>query len=418
VILVLNAGSATLKFQVFGVERGQVHRHLGGVVEIGDTPRRGAVTISRPGFDSEKLTCSVEDLSSALEWLFSALESLLGGIRLGAITAVGHRVVHGGDQFTSSVLVTDEVIREIERCGQLAPLHNPDNLRGILTAISRLGPTVPHVAVFDTAFHQTIPERAWRYAIPHQLATDHRLRRYGFHGTSHRYVSQRFYQRHTDGKGPGKLITLHLGNGCSATAIEQGRSVDTSMGLTPLEGLVMGTRSGDLDPALYRHLADQTGLGVREIERILNRESGLLGVSGLSGDMRVLLEAASGSPQDESTRRAELAIEIFVYRVRKYIGAYLAVLEGADAIVFTGGIGENAPAIRARVCAGFEWAGLRLDPEANQAASGGEACLTFPDSPLAAWVIPTDEERMIALETDQLTASPAAGLANGQRAER
>jgi acetate kinase len=417
-ILVLNSGSATLKFQLFAEEGCRIHLRLQGLVELGDRPRRGVVTIKQPGHEPEILAGGGRGLSSAIDWLFSLLESHPAGATVGEITAVGHRVVHGGDRFTSSVLVTEEVLEEIERCGELAPLHNPDNLLGILASRSRLDPSIPHVAVFDTAFHQTMPERAWRYAIPHQLATDHRLRRYGFHGTSHRYVSQRFRERHSDGEGARKLITLHLGNGCSAAAIADGTSLDTSMGLTPLEGLVMGTRSGDLDPALYRHLTDRTGLGVHEIEQILNRESGLLGLSGLSGDMRVLLDAASGPPQEESTRRAKLAIEIFVYRIRKYIGAYLAVLEGAQAILFTGGIGENAPAIRARICAGFEWAGLLLDPVANQAARGEEACLTSPEASLAAWVIPTDEERMIALETFQLVASLAAGSAKGQREDR
>jgi acetate kinase len=304
--------------------------------------------------------------------------------------------VHGGERFQRSVRIDESVLRGIEDMIDLAPLHNPHNLRGVAASRAVLGAEVPNVAVFDTAFHHTIPEHAYLYAIPYQLYRRHKVRRYGFHGTSHRYVAFRWRELTTVSRDATRIITLHLGNGCSACAIDRGDSVDTSMGFTPLEGLVMGTRSGDLDPAVPEFLGAKEGLSPSEVDNLLNKQSGLLGVSGLTNDMRELLAEA----HENQDRRARLAIEIFCYRVRKYIGAYLAALGGADAVVFAGGIGENAPEIRAQICRGLEWAGIRIEDAANALMVGGsEGRITTDDSGLAVWVIPTDEELLIARDT-------------------
>jgi acetate kinase len=318
---------------------------------------------------------------------------------MSAIDAVGHRVVHGGERFTKSVLVTDSILRDLEDIIELAPLHNPHNLKGIQAVRELLGGGVPQAAVFDTAFHHTLPERAYLYAIPYSLYRRYKLRRYGFHGTSHRYVAYRYRMLAGASREDTKLVTLHLGNGCSACAIDAGDSVDTSMGMTPLEGLVMGTRSGDLDPALLDVIASKEGLSLHEVESMLNKQSGLLGISGLTHDMRELLAEA----HENNDRRACLAIEIYCYRIRKYIGSYLAGMGGAHALVFTGGVGENSAEIRARICAGLEWMGLDLDPAANERmVRGAEGRITREGSALAAWVIPTDEELLIARDTVRL----------------
>ncbi|MFN7456690.1 MAG: acetate/propionate family kinase, partial [Gemmatimonas sp.] len=293
-------------------------------------------------------------------------------------------------------LIDDAVLQGIEDNVELAPLHNPHNLRGIEAARTALGAGVPQVAVFDTAFHHTLPEQAYLYAIPYPLYRRHRIRRYGFHGTSHRSIAYRYRKLTARARADVRIITLHLGNGCSACAIQGGVSIDTSMGFTPLEGLVMGTRSGDLDAALLDFIAAKEGLSLSQVEAMLNSQSGLLGISGLTNDMRDLL-AEANELQD---RRARLAIEIFCYRARKYIGAYLAALGGADAVVFAGGIGENSAEIRARICAGLEWAGLHVDAQANGALVGGkEGRFSVEGSTLEAWVVPTDEELLIARDT-------------------
>ena len=288
------------------------------------------------------------------------------------------------------------MLRGIEDCIDLAPLHNPGNVKGIVAARDIFGPGLPQVAVFDTAFHQTLPERAYLYALPYQLYRRHRLRRYGFHGTSHRYVAYRYRQLRSLAPEKTNIITLHLGNGCSAAAIREGKSVDTSMGLTPLEGLVMGTRAGDLDAAILDFIASKEGLSIQEVESLLNKQSGLLGISGLTNDMRELLDEA----HEHNDRRAWLAIDLFCYRARKYIGAYLAALGGADALVFTGGIGENSAEIRRRICEGLEWLGLEIDADRNAAMlSGREGPISREGSRLGAYVIPTDEELLIARDT-------------------
>jgi acetate kinase len=305
-------------------------------------------------------------------------------------------VVHGGERFHHSTLVTDDVRRGLEDLIELAPLHNPHNLRGITAARAVLGPGVPQVAVFDTAFHHSLGETAYLYAIPYQLYRRYRVRRYGFHGTSHRYVAFRYRQLTGRTREATKVITLHLGNGASACAIVAGNSVDTSMGFTPLEGLVMGTRSGDLDPAILDFVSAKEGLSLREIDSLLNKQSGLLGVSGLTADMRELL--AEEAENDD--RRARLAIDLFSYRVKKYIGAYLAAMNGADAIVFAGGIGENSADVRARICANLDWLGISVDQTANAATVGGaEGRIDAPGGRVELWVIPTDEELLIARDT-------------------
>jgi acetate kinase len=311
------------------------------------------------------------------------------------IHAVGHRIVHGGETFKESALIDDEVLRGIEACIDLAPLHNPRNIEGIRAAREILGGKIPQVAVFDTAFHGSIPEYAYLYAVPYHLYRRHRIRRYGFHGTSHRYVAYRYRMLNQLTREQTNVITLHLGNGCSAAAIRAGHSVDTSMGMTPLEGLVMGTRSGDLDPSIVNLIATKEGMQPHEVEGLLNTQSGLLGISGLTNDMRVLQEEL----RLNDDRRVHLAIEVFCYRARKYIGAFLASMGGADAVIFTGGIGENSPEIRAKICKGMEWARLVLDEEQNRKTVGAEGRITTAASTLAAYAIPTDEELLIARDT-------------------
>jgi len=319
--------------------------------------------------------------------------------RIGAINdarrveAVGHRVVHGGSRFVRPTLIDDAVVAAIEALEDLAPLHNGPSLAVIRACRAVLGPKVPMIAVFDTAFHATLPEHAYRYAIPYELAARHGIRRFGFHGTSYRSVVARYGDVAGKPVGGSALVVVHLGNGCSAAAIRDGVSVDTSMGFTPLEGLVMGTRAGDLDPALVGYLARKESVPTAEVERWLNERSGLLGLSGHSADMRDLLLRERSDP------RARLAVDVFCYRARKYLGAYLAALGGADAVIFTGGIGEHAPEVRARICTGMEWCGLVLDKEQNAAVVGTDGCVSAATSVIRAFVIPTDEEAIIARDT-------------------
>jgi len=406
-ILVLNAGSSTLKFQLISTDLGRIEenrdeRLCRGLIErIGGEAIVAVETGRGPG---RKFTTSLADVPAALDylvhWIISE-ESGIDEIRSPAdIHAVGHRVVHGGELFAESTLVTDEVLQGIESCIDLAPLHNPNNIKGILASRAVFGPKLPQVAVFDTAFHQSLPEYAFLYAVPYHLYRRHHIRRYGFHGTSHRYVADRYRVLRGLAKEQTHVITLHLGNGASATAIRGGRSIDTSMGMTPLEGLVMGTRSGDIDPAIMSLIATKEGLSIHDVESVLNTQSGLLGISGLSNDMRVLLEEM----RDHEDRRARLAIEVFCYRARKYIGAFLASMGGADAIIFTGGIGENSPDIRGRISEGLEWAGLRLEDRRNKQMVGSEGQISMDDSTLHAFVIPTDEELLIARDTVRCVA--------------
>lgn len=401
-VLVLNSGSSSLKFQLIVTDRERIQSNSDERVCRGIVERIGGeaiVTVETENLPRQKFTASLSDLPGALDYLLRWISSEKSGIQqiqsLADIHAVGHRVVHGGETFTESTIITDKVLEGIEDCIDLAPLHNPNNVKCIIAARQILGPKVPQVAVFDTAFHHSLPEQAYLYAVPYHLYRRHHIRRYGFHGTSHRYVAYRYRVMCNLTRDETHVITLHLGNGCSAAAIRGGYPVDTSMGMTPLEGLVMGTRSGDLDPAIVNLISTKEGLSPHEVEMLLNTQSGLLGISGLTNDMRVLQQELA----EHDDRRVRLAIEIFTYRARKYIGAFLACMGGADAVVFTAGIGENSAEIRSRICAGMEWAGLHLDPQRNEKASGKEALITTDDSKLKAFVIPTDEELLIARDT-------------------
>jgi len=401
-VLVLNAGSSSLKFQLIATDREHLQKGTDERVCKGEVERIGGeaiVTVETEKSERQKFTASLADLSAALEYLIRWIAAEQSGIQqvqsATDIHAVGHRVVHGGERFTESAIITDEVLHGIEDCIDLAPLHNPNNVKCIQVARHILGPKVPQVAVFDTAFHHSLPEQAYLYAIPYHLYRRHHIRRYGFHGTSHRYVAYRYRVIRNLTREQTHVITLHLGNGCSAAAIRGGYPVDTSMGMTPLEGLVMGTRSGDVDAALVKLIATKEGLSPHDVEMLLNTQSGLLGISGLTNDMRVLQQEL----KEHDDRRVRLAIEVFCYRVRKYIGAYLACMGGADAVVFTGGIGENSADIRGRICSGMEWAGLKVDKGRNEQAVGKEAQISTDDSKLKAYVIPTDEELLIARDT-------------------
>ena len=402
-VLVLNCGSSSVKFQMIRtdidlIEKNEDRKLAGGMIErIGS---QALITLQAGDQPKVKQAAPLRDHRAALDyilrWVISPDGRAAGIESLGDIQAVGHRVVHGGEKFKRSVMIDDKVIEEIEDAIELAPLHNPANLKGIMAARELLGGAVPQVAVFDTAFHSTIPETSYLYAIPYQLYRRYRLRRYGFHGTSHRYVAYRYRQIKGIKREETNIITLHLGNGCSACAIKGGDSVDTSMGLTPLEGLVMGTRSGDIDPSVIEFIQHKEGMSINEVDTLLNKQSGLLGLSGLTNDMRELLDEES----EKQDRRARLAIDIFCMRVKKYIGAYLAELGGTDAIVFTGGIGENSPAIRQRICRGLEWMGLSISDTSNATMiNGKEGEITTADSRIKGYVIPTNEELLIARDT-------------------
>jgi acetate kinase len=397
-VLVINSGSSSIKFRLVevveeptGVLTTRPAMLQGAVKGIG-----GVANFEMMGRDAPHSTSALEirDHGQAARVLFEILTGSLGEIE-----AVGHRVVHGGDQYVKPTLITAQVEEGIDALSELAPLHNPSCLEGIRGARAAFGPTLPMVAVFDTAFHQTMPEVARRYALPVELAERHRIRRYGFHGIAHASLANGYAAYTGNPLEQVRLITLQLGNGCSIAAIAQGRSVETSMGFTPLEGLVMGTRSGDVDASIVSYLSGREKVEAAEVERWLNERSGLLGLSGRSNDMRELLRAA-GQEQD---KRAQFAVDLFCYRVRKYVGAYLAVLGGAEVLVFGGGIGENAPEIRDRICEKMEWCGLRLSSDRNRAAvglaPGSAAKISTDESHLAAYVVAADEETWIARET-------------------
>lgn len=388
-VLVLNAGSSSIKFELFAMPEETVA--VRGLLQRIGEPE--ADLSWRNGEAKHSIVQQVRDHAEGLRLILDALGDRDRGMGdVSQIAAVGHRVVHGGEDFSDTVLIDDDVERALQRYAQLAPLHNPPNLLGIQVA-RRLLPGVPQVAVFDTAFHQTMPRQAYLYAVPYELYTELGLRRYGFHGTSHRYVAERAAAMLGRPLADTNSITCHLGNGASITAVRGGRSVDTSMGMTPLEGLVMGTRSGDLDPAILPFLERVRGLSMREIDALLNKKSGLLGLSGRSNDMRELLAAEAGGDD-----RATIALDVYAYRVRKYIGAYLAVLGTVHAVVFTAGVGENSPAMRARILEGLAPLGFALDPERNEGARG-EADVATAGSPSRILVIPTREELVIARDT-------------------
>jgi acetate kinase len=399
---VLNCGSSSVKYQLIetsleAIEAGTDRSLARGSVERIGTSSALHTYRAEGGertVDSREILEHREALGEIVRMLTHAERGVIASP--GEIGAVGHRVVHGGERFTASAVVTPDVLAAVEECSDLAPLHNPHNLRGY-EAARRILPDVPHVFVFDTAYHQSMPKHAYLYGLPYVLYTRHHVRRYGFHGTSHRFVGWR--SRHLLGRPreQTRLVTCHLGNGASVCAIQHGRSVDTSMGFTPLEGLLMGTRTGDLDPAVVFHVMHKEDLSEHQVTTLLNKHSGLQGVSGISGDMRELLDAESRGDE-----RAALAIEMFCYRVRKYVAAYAGAMGGLDAVVFTGGIGENSPAVRERSLAGLDFIGLRVDPALNAKAVGIEADVSAAGATARALVIPTNEELIIARDTFRL----------------
>lgn len=390
-ILVLNAGSSSVKYQLIEPEKEEVLAK--GLVErIGLS---GAV-LTHKAYDKPeiKLTGEILDHKVAIEYVLTILLSKNHGVlkSKNEIDAVGHRIVHGGEAFSDSVLINDEVIRDVTSCIDFAPLHNPANLKGIKAARALL-PDVPMVGVFDTAFHQTMPAHAYIYGIPYALYKRHGIRRYGFHGTSHRYVSYRAAKMLGKSREDLKIITCHLGNGSSIAAVKNGKSIDTSMGFTPLEGLLMGTRCGDMDPAIVLHVMAKEELTPSEMNTMLNKHSGVLGVSGISSDMREIEE------NYDTNKRARLAMDIFTYRIKKYIGAYAAAMGGLDVVVFTAGIGENSAMVREMVCRDMDFLGIKLDQEKNNGNHHKEAIVSTPDSGVKVMVVPTNEELVIALDT-------------------
>jgi acetate kinase len=395
-VLVLNCGSSSIKYQVFSMPQAEIIAK-GLVQRIGESD--GGIEQTSDG-SRQSMTLEIPDhefgLQLAVKLLTEGDEAPLDDVS--EVDAVGHRVVHGGERFTETVLIDDEVIEAIEAHAEHAPLHNPPNLQGIHVAL-KMFPGAPQVAVFDTAFHQTMPEHSYRYALPDHLYREGGIRRYGFHGTSFRYVAMRAADMLGTDPSAANLVACHLGNGSSIAAIANGKSVDTSMGLTPLEGLVMGTRSGDIDPGILFHLGRVQKLSVNEVEKLLNKQSGLLGISGKSNDVRELLAMVEAGDE-----KADLALDVFCYRLKKYIGAYYAVLGRVDALVFTAGIGENSPEIRSRTCAGLGCIGIGVDEVKNESAVGREVDITAAGMKTRVLIVPTNEEKLIAMDTYNLAA--------------
>jgi len=402
-VLVLNCGSSSVKFQILETDLELIKEDADRRLASGIVERVGGqalISFQAEGHPKERRAEPIRDhraaIDAILRWIVSRASHIDNISSLADIHAVGHRVVHGGERFKQSVKIDDDVIEGIEDCIDLASLHNPANLKGIKATTELLGEGVPQVAVFDTSFHSTMPQSSYLYAIPYQLYRRHKIRRYGFHGTSHRYLAYRYRKLKDIEPEAVNLITLHLGNGCSACAIRNGKSFNTSMGFTPLEGLVMGTRAGNIDPSLIEYLTIKEGMSVSEVDTLLNKQSGMLGVSGLTSDMRELLEEV----EENQDRRAILAIEIFTRRIKHYVGAYMAEMGGAEGIVFSGGMGERSPQVRERICDGLEVLGLFLDKEKNASTGPGDrGQISTDDSTLHAYVIPTNEELLIARDT-------------------
>ncbi len=389
-ILVLNCGSSSIKYKLFDMSSQSVMAQ-GGIEKIG--LKDSFIKIKLP--DGEKVTIeeNFPEHTRGIEFIFNLLTKGQYAVisSISDIDAVGHRVVHGGEKFNKSVLIDEKVIAQIVECSDLAPLHNPANLLGI-NAVSKVAPKMPQVAVFDTAFHQTMPSKAFMYAIPYEYYEKYGVRRYGFHGTSHRYVSKRACDILGVDYTKQRIITAHIGNGGSIAAIKDGQCIDTTMGLTPLEGLVMGTRSGDIDAGAVTYLMDKEHLGTKEISNVLNKKSGMVGLSGIS-DMRDLTAAK------DTDARAKMTFDVYNYRIKKYIGAYAAALNGFDILVFTGGVGENQSPNRKAICEGLDYLGLKFDEAKNETIHGDEAIISTPDSKITVMVVPTDEELMIASDT-------------------
>lgn len=396
-ILVINCGSSSLKYQLIDMDNEKVLAK--GIAErVG---MAGAILTHKPdGKDKVIIESDMPDHKEAVRLVLNALVNKDYGVisSMSEISAVGHRVVHAGEKYSGSVLVTEGVMQALKECSSIAPLHNPPNIIGI-NACKALMPDVQMVAVFDTAFHQSMPDYAYMYAIPYEYYKKYGIRRYGFHGTSHRYVSRVASDMLGKPYDQVKIITCHLGNGSSVAAVKNGRSVDTSMGFTPLEGLIMGTRSGDIDPAIIHHLVTYEGLSVDEVNNVLNKKSGFLGLSGVSSDSRDLEIAAA-----KGNERAQLTLNVFYYRVKKYIGAYAAAMGGVDAVVFTAGIGENSHLTRQHVCEGLEFLGIKIDLEKNN-TRGKAIDISDPSAKVKVFIIPTDEELMIARDTKDIIST-------------
>ncbi len=393
-VLVLNCGSSSVKYQLIDADK-KTALARGGVERIG----MSGATITNLRFDGDelKIVGEIIDHITAIEYVLAVLLSRNHGVisDKSDIHAIGHRVVHGGETFTGSVLIDDNVIKGIRENFEIAPLHNPHNLRGINACQVQL-PGTPQVAVFDTAFHQEMPKHAYLYGIPYSLYTRYRIRRYGFHGTSHQYVAGRAAEMIDRELTSLRLITCHLGNGCSMAAIDHGKSIDTTMGFTPLEGLLMGTRSGDIDPSVILYVMGKEGLSLAEATTLLNKHSGLQGISGVSSDMREII-----TEMRNDDKKARYAFDVFCYRIRKYIGAYVAVMGGVDGVVFTGGIGENSPDVRKACCTNLEFLGMSIDDASNE-SSNREKRISTPESSAQVFVIPTNEELVIAMDTRKI----------------
>lgn len=401
-ILVVNCGSSSIKYQFIDMN-GEKVLCKGLAERIGI---EGSRLVHRVNNDKHVIERPMKDHEEALKIVLEALiDPEIGVIKnLSEIDAVGHRVVHGGEKFASSVLIDDEVLKVLEENVHLAPLHNPPNIMGI-KAIQKLLPNVPNVGVFDTAFHQSMPKKAYLYGLPYELYEKYRIRRYGFHGTSHRYVSKRAAEILGRDYYDFKVITCHLGNGASIAAIRHGRSIDTSMGFTPLEGLVMGTRCGDIDPAIVIYLQQNLGMSVEKVYDLLNKKSGMLGLTNnLSSDMRDIEDAAQAGNEI-----AQLALDIYIYRIAKYIGAYAAAMNGVDAIVFTAGVGENSPYVREKVCEYLGFLGVKIDKQLND-VKGVERIISTPDSRVAVLIVPTNEELVIARDTKYIVENKVREL--------
>ncbi|MDR3563859.1 MAG: acetate kinase [Negativicutes bacterium] len=393
-VLVVNCGSSSLKYQLFSMTDESVLAK--GLVERIGLP--GSVLTHQPA-DKEKvvLTADISNHSIGIKMVLGALTDANHGVlkSMTEISAIGHRVVHGGEKFADSVLITPAVMSALEECIEMAPLHNPPNIMGI-NACADIMPGVPQVGVFDTAFHQTMPKYAFLYGLPYEAYEKYGVRRYGFHGTSHKYVSQRAAELMGQQVTSLRIITCHLGNGASITAIKHGKSIDTSMGFTPLEGLVMGTRCGEIDPAIIPYLMKKENMSPDQMDNYLNKKSGVLGISGISSDFRDIEQAA-----DEGNERAELALEVFAHKVRKYIGGYVAAMGGVDAMVFTAGLGENAITMRDRICQGLEFLGTRIDPVKNNVRGKAQE-ISVDGAKVKIFVIPTNEELVIARDTREI----------------
>lgn len=394
-ILVLNCGSSSIKYKLFDMESKDVLAQ-GGIEKIG--LKGSFLKFSMPNGDKVVLEGEILEHQTGIEYILGVLVSEKYGCikSLSEINAVGHRVVHGGEKFNKSVLITDEVLAKVVECIDIAPLHNPPNLAGI-NAVKGLMGDIPQVAVFDTAFHQTMPEHAFMYGLPYSLYEQYGIRRYGFHGTSHRYVSRRVCEFLNVPYNKQRIVSAHIGNGGSLAAVKNGESIDTSMGMTPVEGLLMGTRSGDVDAGVLSYIMEKENIGPQTMSTIVNKFSGLLGVSGVSSDMRELSAAI-----ESGNKRAKLAFDIFTYRVKKYIGAYAAAMGGIDILLFTGGIGENDAQARKDICQGLEFLGIELDQELNSKIRGEEVVISLPDSKTKVVIVPTDEEFMIASDTSEI----------------